>query len=104
MGPYSSAAWAPATGQPRQSPWGQPYLVDRRVRGHRREQRVLAALAPQHRRPQALGVLAEDLRGARGLDDPGLLLELRLELARPPARVAGEHAGAAHAAGDVAEV
>src|SRR3954470_13943293 len=108
MGTYSSAAGPRATGQPRQSAWGQPYfggaLVDRGIGGHGGEEGVLAALATQHRGPQALRVLAEDLLPARGLDDPGLLLELGLELARAPARVAGEHAGAGHAVGDLAEV
>src|SRR3954451_24256366 len=94
---------APATGLSSATSREDP-LVDRRVRRHRREQGVLAALAAQHRRPQALGVLAEDLLPARRLDDPGLLLELALELARTPPGVAGEHAGAAHAARDLIEV
>src|SRR3954451_3514203 len=79
--------------------------VDRRVRRHGGEERVLAALAPQYRRPQALGVEAEDLLARRGrVDDPRLLLEPALELPRRPAGVAGVHAGAAYAAGDVAEL
>ena len=43
-------------------------------------------------RPEALGVLCEEILGERHLDDPGLLLHLRLELAGAPARVSREHA------------
>src|SRR3954447_12059343 len=79
--------------------------VDGWVRRHGGEEGVLAALAPQHRRPQALGVEAEDLLPRRGRgDDPRLLLDLALELPRPPAGVAGVDARAADAAGDVAEL
>ena len=70
-------------------------LVQRRVRRHRRQQRVAVALAAQDRRPQVVGVLGEDLLARGRLDDPRLLGELVLELARPPAGVAGEDAGAA---------
>ena len=58
-------------------------LVQRRVGRHRRQQRVTAALAAQHRRPQVVGVLGEDLLALRRLDDPRLLGQLVLELARP---------------------
>src|SRR5262245_36604039 len=80
--------------------WAGPraFSVHRGVERHRREQRVAAALAPQHRRPKPLGVLGEDLLAHRGLDDPGLLLELALELSGAPAGVAGEHARAADGA------
>ena len=47
---------------------------------------------------------AEDLLAPGRLDDPRLLLELALELARAPAGVAGVDARAAHAAGDVADL
>src|SRR3954471_451676 len=79
--------------------------VDGWVRRHRGEEGVLAALAPEHRRPQALGVETEDLLARRGRgDDPRLLLERPLEHARPPPGVAGVDARAADAASDVAEL
>src|SRR5215218_374445 len=74
--------------------------VERRVRRHRREQRELAALAPQHGRPERHGVGAEELVAQRRLDDPGVLGELVLELPRPPAGVAGVHPRAAHGGGE----
>ena len=43
-----------------------------------------------------VGVRAEELLAQRRLDDPGLLLELRLELAGTPAGVPGVDARAAH--------
>src|SRR5918992_4105947 len=70
-------------------------LVERRVGRHRGEERELAPLAPQHGGPEALRVVAEQLLAERRLDDPGLLGELVLELARAPAGVAGVDARAA---------
>src|SRR4051794_38518474 len=85
---------------------GKPVLsIDGWVRRHGGEEGVLAALGPWDGRPQALGVEAEDLLARRRrVDDPRLLLELALELPRPPAGVAGVDARAADAAGDVAEL
>ena len=72
--------------------------VQRRVGRHRREQRVAAALAPQHGGPQLVRVGGEDLLALRRLDDPRVLGQLVLELAGTPAGVPGEHARAAHRA------
>src|SRR4051812_33352357 len=79
---------------PAPAPWRSPRTrsVERWVRRHRGQQRVLLALAPQDRRPQVGRVAGEDLVALRRLDDPGVLGQLVLELPRPPARVAGEHA------------
>src|SRR5215207_5891737 len=68
--------------------------VQRRIGRHRREQRELASLAPQHGRPEARGVVAEQLLAQRRLDDPGILAELVVELAGAPAGVAGVDARA----------
>ena len=72
-------------------------LVDRRVLGHQRDHAVHAALVRAARVPRGRPRGSGKSSGAgRRLDDPRRLLELRLELARPPAGVAGEHP---HAAG-----
>ena len=63
-----------------------PRSVQRRIGRHRRQERELAALAAQHRRPEPLGLVAEQLLAQRRLDDPGLLGQLVLELAGSPAR------------------
>src|SRR3954463_5265043 len=76
------------------------HLVERRVHRHRREQHVLAALAPEALRPERVGTGGEDVGPPRRLHDPRVLLELGLELPRPPARVPGEDARAAHAGGE----
>ena len=57
-----------------------------------------AALAPQHRAPEVVRILGEDVLRERLLDDPRLLGDLALELAGAPAGVAGEDAGAIEAA------
>ena len=61
--------------------------VQRRVGRHRREDAERAALAPEHVAPERVGIAREDVLGERGLDDPGALLELAVELSGPPARV-----------------
>src|SRR2546421_2750171 len=83
-GKSSQPSWA---GSPSRS-------VRRRVEGHQREHVVLVAtLAPQHGGPEAFRVAREDVVGAGGLHDPGLLLHLLLQLARAPTGVAGEDPG-----------
>ena len=70
--------------------------VQRRVERHRRDQDELAALAAQDARPEQLGLVVKTSSSRAVLDDPGLLLHLRLELSRTPAGVPGEDARAAH--------
>jgi hypothetical protein len=50
----------------------------------------VAALAGEHATPELVGVGVEDVVDPRGRDEPVLALELGVELARAPARVAGE--------------
>src|SRR2546423_4485338 len=66
-------------------------LVERWIVRHTGEQRVLAALADQHVRPERFRVLGEDVVSRRRLDDPVVPLELVVQLARPPSGVAREH-------------
>src|SRR5436190_4847984 len=67
--------------------------VRRRIEGHRAQQGVARTEPCQHRVPQAVGLVVEDVLASRGRDDPGFLFELRLELPRPPSRVPGEDTG-----------
>src|SRR5204863_758960 len=67
-------------------------LVDRGVDRQPREDGVRAALPPQHLRPEIVGARLEDIVAERGLEVPGLLVQLRLELPACPPRVAGEPA------------
>src|SRR5215208_1285200 len=64
--------------------------VHGRVGGHSRQQGVLAALPGKHVGPEI--AVAEWVVGMGVLDDPSFLLELAIELAGAPARVAGEDA------------
>src|SRR4051795_3320834 len=75
--------------------WNQPSScargrdsVEPGILGHPGHEPVLAALALQHVAPQRLRVDAEHVAGEGRLDEPGVLLELALELALAPARVA----------------
>src|SRR5215213_10622835 len=70
--------------------------VERGIGRHRGEERELPPHPAQHRGPQALGVLAEQLLALRILDDPRLLGDLGLELSGSPAGVARVHARPAH--------
>jgi hypothetical protein len=81
--------------------WVLTGIVERRVVGHRGQQRVVAAEPLEHRRPQLVGVGHEDVAGLEVGDDPVLLVELALELAGPPPRVPGEDAAAAQRLGDL---
>src|SRR6266702_3942943 len=74
-------------------PAGAGHSVHGGIERHRGEHPILPALAPQHVAPQAIGVGREHVPGQGGLRDPGVLLHLRLQLAGPPSRVAGEHPG-----------
>src|SRR3989440_2628376 len=67
--------------------------VERGIDRHAREQCVLAALAPEGGGPEI--ILVEGVVGIDRLDDPGLLLQLGLELVRRPPGVAGIHPRAA---------
>ena len=62
--------------------------VSRGIRRHGRENAERAALATKHGAPERVGLVREDVLGERGLDDPRALVELVVELARPPAGVA----------------
>src|SRR5947207_12998925 len=78
-----------------------PPSVRRRIERHRPQDRVSRTEPPQHRVPQPLGLVVEDILAPRRRDDPGLLFELRLELAGAPSGVAGEDTGPPdRAAGD----
>src|SRR5437764_4949816 len=66
--------------------------VPRRVGGHPRDERVAASLAREHRRPQISRRLREGVAAAGGLEDPVTALDLSIELARAPTRVAHERA------------
>src|SRR5690606_33225696 len=74
--------------------------VQRGVVGKRGDQRQIAALPAQHPRPQGLRGVREDVLHAGREDVPGALLDLRAELALPPAGVAGEHPQPAQPAAD----
>src|SRR5688500_2523983 len=76
------------------SPPGATSLVQAGIRRHGGQQRVAAPLATQHRGPQLLWLLREDLVAAGRLHDPGVLGQLVLELAGAPAGVAREDARA----------
>src|SRR5437773_10185215 len=67
-----------------------PPSVRRGIERHRPQDRVARTEPAQHRVPQPLGLVVEDVLAPRRRDDPGLLFELRLELARAPPGVAGE--------------
>ena len=58
----------------------------------RDDELVDAALAAEHVGPELVGRLGERVVVQRGLEDPVVALELVLELAGAPARVAGEDA------------
>ena len=55
-----------------------------------REDSERAALPPQHAAPEPVRIVREDVLGERGLDDPRAFVELFVELARPPARIADD--------------
>src|SRR6266550_3634581 len=67
--------------------------VRRWVERHRAQEGVAGTQPHQHRVPQVLGLVVEDVLAPRGRDDPGFLFELRFELPRPPSRVPGEDTG-----------
>src|SRR2546423_195371 len=69
------------------------WLVQRGIEWHPRDQLVPPALPTEHRAPEAVGILREDVVELGGLDDPVVALEFLLELLGPPAGDAGEHAG-----------
>src|SRR4029079_12064491 len=64
----------------------------------------LAALALEDVAPERRRIVREELGRDRRLDDPGLLLELALELARPPAGEARVDAAAADRLRQLVEV
>src|SRR5512132_4167941 len=72
---------------------GNAPSVRRRVERHRAQEGVARSQPCQHRVPQALGLVVEDVLPPGGRDDPGFLVELRFELPRPPSRVPGEDSG-----------
>src|SRR6185295_1702338 len=80
---------------------GAEWLVHARIVGHPGEQRELVAHPLEHLRPEAVGVGREHVVGQRGGRDPCLLLELALQLPRPPSGVAGEGADADHLLGQL---
>ena len=65
-----------------------PRSVPRGIGRHGRENAERAALATKHGAPERVRLVREDVLGDRGLDDPRALVELVVQLARPPARVA----------------
>src|SRR6478672_3282467 len=74
--------------------------VEPRILGHPGHEPVLAALALEHLAPQRVGVGAEHVTRQRGLDEPGVLLELALQLPLAPAGVAGVHPHPRHLVGE----
>ncbi len=82
----------------------RPRLVQGRVLGHPGDERVLAAHPIEDVAPQGVGVLGEELARQRCLDDPRLLVDLVLELARGPAREARVDAAAANGLGQLVEL
>src|SRR6476620_4403725 len=72
---------------------GDAPSVRRRVERHRAQEGVARTQPCQHRVPQALWLVVEDVLASGGRDDPGFLVELRFELPRPPSRVPGEDTG-----------
>src|SRR6185437_9383797 len=89
-----------AIGRPDTSPAVRLESVEAGILGHPGDEPVLAALALEDVAPELLRVGAEHVARERGLDEPGVLLELALELALAPARVAGVHPHPRHLVGE----
>src|SRR2546423_10488674 len=68
------------------------WLVQRGIEWHPRDQLVPPALPTEHRAPEAVGILREDVVELGGLEYTVCALAILLQLLRPPAGDAGEHA------------
>lgn len=71
-------------------------LVDRWVRWHAGHQRVAASLAGEDLRPELIGIGAEGVIGCGRFENPISLLELGVQLAWSPSRMAREGPGRQH--------
>ena len=80
-----------------------PASVQAGIERHRGED-ANPPLRAGRRTEEILAGLGEQVGACHRLDEPRLLLEFRLELARPPARVAGEDPCAAVGSGQILEI